>query len=127
MTVQQQLRDLLQRYCVRLSGQLEILDEVLSTGSSGGAALSAIAEAREMAHEMKGTAGSLGFPDISGAASALDDNLKLLVNQECISPAQLQVSKTLFVQLRKIARQAIPQMSKLYDADLSSPAARPDR
>jgi hypothetical protein len=61
----------------------------------------------------------LGFPDIAAAASALDDDLERLVEQSCISAAQLHFTKILFVRLRQIASQAIPQKSILYDADLS--------
>jgi hypothetical protein len=68
---------------------------------------------------MRGTAGSLGFPDIAAAAAALDDDLKRLVEQGCVSAAQLRVSKALFIQLRQIASQVTPQGSILYDADLS--------
>lgn len=124
MTVQQQVRDLLERYCARLFDQIEILDEMLSNPSGSGAPSSTILEAREITHEMRGTAGSLGFPDIAAAAAALDDDLKRLVEQGCVSAAQLHVSKALFVQLRQIASQATPQGSILYDADLSMLASR---
>jgi hypothetical protein len=45
MTVQQQVRDLLERYCARLFDQIEILDEMLSSPSGSGAPSSTIAEA----------------------------------------------------------------------------------
>jgi HPt (histidine-containing phosphotransfer) domain-containing protein len=119
MSVQRQVRNLLERYCERLFDQIEILDEVLSNKSNIGAPSSTITGAREITHEMRGTAGSLGFPDIAALASALDDDLKRLVEQDGISAAQLGVSKALFVELRRIASQANPQKSLLYDADLS--------
>jgi HPt (histidine-containing phosphotransfer) domain-containing protein len=119
MTVQQQVRNLLERYCERLFDQIKILDEVLSNKSNIGAPSSAITGAREITHEMRGTAGSLGFPDIAALGAALDDDLKRLVEQDRISAAQLHVSKALFVELRRIASQANPQKSLLHDADLS--------
>jgi hypothetical protein len=69
---------------------------------------------------MKGTSGSMGFPDVTAAASALDDHLKLLARQELVSQPQLQIAKELFVRLRKIANQVTPEKSKLYNADLSA-------
>jgi hypothetical protein len=57
---------------------------------------------------MRGTAGSLGFPDIAALTAALDDDLKRLVEQDRISAAQLHVSKALFVELRRIASQGKP-------------------
>ena len=42
MTVQQQVRDLLERYCARLFDQIEILDEMLSNPSGSGAPSSTI-------------------------------------------------------------------------------------
>jgi len=123
MTVQQQVRDILTRYCAKLPGQLEILDDALSNRSAVGAPSLTITEIWEITHEMRGTAGSLGFADISAAAAALDDNLKLLGKQDGVSAAELRVSKTLFARLREIASQATPQKSKLYDADLSMAAS----
>jgi hypothetical protein len=72
---------------------------------------------------MRGTSGSLGFSDISAAASALDNDLKLLATQDRVAQSQLQISKMLFARLRQIASQATPQKSTLYFADLSIPAS----
>jgi len=124
MTAQEQMRDLLRRYCTKLFGQLEILDQLLSQ-SCGIDAPSQVplTEAQNITHEMRGTSGSLGFSDISAAASALDNDLKLLATQDRVAQSQLQISKILFARLRKIASQATPQKSALYFADLSIPAS----
>lgn len=122
MTAQEQMRALLKRYCTKLFGQLEILDQLLSQ-SCGTQSSAPLAEAEDITHEMRGTSGSLGFPDISTAASALDKHLKLLATQDRVAQSELQISKTLFERLRKIASQATPQKSTLYDADFSTPAS----
>jgi hypothetical protein len=124
MTAQEQMRNLLTRYCTKLFGQLETLDQLLSQScdidTQGSVPL---AEAQNITHEMRGTSGSLGYSDIAVAASALDKHLQLLATQGGVGQAQLQISETLFAQLRKIASQATPQKSTLYDADFSTPAS----
>jgi HPt (histidine-containing phosphotransfer) domain-containing protein len=84
----------------------------------GAQSLTPIAQAQNITHQIIGTTGSMGFPDVAAAASALDDNLKqLAAGQQRVS--QSQVSKQLFARLQKIASQATPERSRLYDADLS--------
>lgn len=122
MIVHEQLRVILKRYCMNLFDQIEMLDQLMSQTCGIGAQSSAqIAEAQNITHQMKGTSGTMGFPDIAAAASALDDGLKLLAKRDRVSQPQLQVSKELFARLRKIASQVTPQASTLYDADLSPP------
>ena len=121
MTVQEQLRDLLKRYCTNLFDQVEMLEQLILRSCDVSAQSSApISKARDITHQMKGTSGSMGFPDLAAAASALDDHLKLLAKQERVSQLQLQISKELFVRLRKIASQITPQKSALFNADLSA-------
>jgi HPt (histidine-containing phosphotransfer) domain-containing protein len=123
VTVQEQMRDLLKRYCTKLFGQLEILEPLLSQSSNIDTQSSAmLARAQKITHEMKGTAGSLGYSDLAAAASALDDDLKLYAKQDRVPRPQLQISKELFARLRKIASQTTPQESALFDADLSRQA-----
>lgn len=122
MTVQDQLRDLLKRHCTSLLDQIETLDQLISQNGDTSVQSSApIAKAQNITHQMKGTSGSMGFLEVSSAASMLDDELKLLAKQDRISQPQLQFSKDLLVRLRKIASQATPQKSTLYDADLAPP------
>jgi HPt (histidine-containing phosphotransfer) domain-containing protein len=125
VTVQEQVRDLLKRYCAKLPGQIEILDQLLTHNCGVDVQWSApLARAEIITHEMKGTGGSLGFPDIAAAATALGDHLKLLAKQDRISEVQLQATKDLFAHLRKIASQPTAQKSALYDADLTPLASR---
>lgn len=125
MTVQEQMRDILKRYCLKLLDQIEILDRLLTqSGGIGNQCSATLASARIVTHEMKGTGGSLGFPDIAAAAAALDDDLRLLAKQDCISEHQLQVTKEAFAHLQAIASQLTPERSALYDADLSPLASR---
>jgi HPt (histidine-containing phosphotransfer) domain-containing protein len=121
MTVQQQMRDLLKRHCTNLLDQVEMVGQLLSQCCNVGTqSPTPIAKAQNITHQIIGTTGSMGFPDVAAAASALDDNLKLLAaKQQGASQSELQVSKQLFERLQKIASQATPEGSRLYDADLS--------
>jgi HPt (histidine-containing phosphotransfer) domain-containing protein len=121
MTVQEQMRDLLKRHCTNLLDQVEMVGQLLSQSCDVGAqSPTPIAKAQNITHQIIGTTGSMGFPDVAAAASALDDNLQLLAaDQHRVSQSQLQVSKQLFARLQKVASQATPERSRLYDADLS--------
>jgi HPt (histidine-containing phosphotransfer) domain-containing protein len=121
MTVQEQMRDLLKRHCANLLDQVEMVGQLLSQCCDVGTqSPTPIVQAQNITHQIIGTTGSMGFPDVAAAASALDDNLKLLAaKQQGASQSELQVSKQLFERLQKIASQATPERSRLYDADLS--------
>ena len=102
MTVQEQMRDILKRYCLKLLDQIEILDRLLTqSGGIGNQCSATLASARIVTHEMKGTGGSLGFPDIAAAAAALDDDLRLLAEQDCISEQPIAGHERAFAQLRR--------------------------
>ena len=71
-------------------------------------------------HQVKGAAGSIGFPEIGRAAAVLDENLKALQKQAGDVPQdQLRVCVELSGELQRLARGTTPEMSALYDADLS--------
>src|ERR1700737_1706066 len=102
MTLQEQMRDLLNRHCAYLLDQVETVGQLLSQCCDVGTqSPTPIAKAQNITHQTIGTTGSLGFPDVAPAASALDDNLKLLAaEQHGVSQSQLQVSKQLFERLQ---------------------------
>jgi hypothetical protein len=71
--------------------------------------------------QMKGTAGSMGFPGIGAAATALDESLKTLKKLPGpIAAAQMQLPLDQLAALQSITERTTPAMSKLYDADLSA-------
>ena len=119
MTVNEQFRDLLQRYCAGLPDRIELLDRLLALGCGVEGQASALTKAQNITHEMKGTGGSLGFPDISAAASVLDDNLKVLAKQSGVEKTEHLVAKELFARLKAIVAQATPRRSTLYNIGLS--------
>jgi hypothetical protein len=121
MTIEKHLLALLERYCTNLADQVGRVGQFLSQSCCADAqSLAAITEAQIITHQIWGTGGSMGFPDVTSAASALDENLKRLIKQPYgISTSQLQVSIELFARLQKISSETTPEKSTLYHADLS--------
>ncbi len=121
MTMQEQLRVLVERHLVNLAGQLATVTELLTANGEGETLPVAKAvEAEEITHQVKGTAGSMGFADIGTAASALDECLKVLRKSPGpITAAQLQPALELHAVLRRITEATTPNMSSLYNADVS--------
>jgi HPt (histidine-containing phosphotransfer) domain-containing protein len=90
------------------------------TDANGALPQSVIVEMEGLTHQLKGAAGSIGFPEIGRAAAILDDNLKVLQKQAGVVAAdQLRSCVQLMHELQRVAYGTTPQMSALYDADLS--------
>jgi HPt (histidine-containing phosphotransfer) domain-containing protein len=70
----QTYEDLIAHYVATLPKKLAALDRAIRSAREGDT--SGLAEAREFVHRMRGTAGSYGFPELSVAATSLDDALK---------------------------------------------------
>ncbi|HUU24076.1 MAG TPA: Hpt domain-containing protein [Methyloceanibacter sp.] len=121
MTMQEQLRVLIQRNCAKLVEQIVDVGRLLAQiEESGAVSEDLIAEAQGITHQMKGAAGSIGFGEMGAAATVLDENLKDLRKRAgAISPDQLQATRRLFVTLQSIGERTTPEMSTLYNADLS--------
>ncbi|HEY1956863.1 MAG TPA: Hpt domain-containing protein [Polyangiaceae bacterium] len=66
-------RQLVAEYIDSFGDKLAALERSMTAGKSGDAA--GLAEAREIAHRMHGTAGCYGFRELSAAAAELDDVL----------------------------------------------------
>ncbi len=119
MTMQEQLRALVERHLVSLVEQLATVTELL-TPKGDALPVAQVVEAQGITHQLKGTAGSMGFPDIGATASALDENLKILKKMTAPIPAaELQQALELLATLRRIVEGTTPAMSTLYNADLS--------
>ncbi len=75
---------------------------------------------RGFAHQIKGAGGSIGFGDVSRAATVLDDHLKSLVALGGdVTTSQIQTSIELIGALQGVARETTPESSTLFNADLS--------
>jgi HPt (histidine-containing phosphotransfer) domain-containing protein len=121
MTMQEQLRALIARNHAKLMQQLGVVSQLLAqTDASGALPQAVIAEMEGITHQMKGAAGSIGFPEISRAAAALDENLKALQKQHGAVPHdQLQTCVELLGALQRLARGTTPENSAHYNTDLS--------
>lgn len=119
--MQDQLRDLVRTHHVNLLAQIDKLGEMLTSLDAADAACAqAVAEAEGLCHQIKGAGGSIGFADVSRAATILDDHLKSLVaSGGDVTAAQIQTSIGLSDDLQRIARETTPESSTLYNADLS--------
>jgi len=121
MSMQERLRDLVERHHVNLVEQIATVGRLLTPPEDGSPLpLPRIIEAQGITHQMKGTAGSMGFPDVGAAAATLDESLKSLEKGPGpIAPGQLQAALDLMSTLCSIAAATTPEMSTLYNADLS--------
>jgi HPt (histidine-containing phosphotransfer) domain-containing protein len=119
--MQEQLRALIARNHAKLMQQLTVVHQLLAqTDANGALPQAVIAEMEGVTHQVKGAAGSIGFPEIGRAAAVLDENLKALQKQAGDVPQdQLRVCVELSGELQRLARGTTPEMSALYDADLS--------
>ena len=119
--MQEQLRALIARNHAKLMQQLTVVHQLLAQTDANGALPQAVlAEMEGVTHQVKGAAGSIGFPEIGRAAAVLDENLKALQKQAGAVPQdQLRVCVELSGKLQRLARGTTPEMSALYDADLS--------
>jgi HPt (histidine-containing phosphotransfer) domain-containing protein len=121
MTMQEQLRALVERNHVKLIQQVAAVAQLLGqTDADGALPQIVIAQMEGLTHQLKGAAGSIGFPQIGEVAAVLDDNLKALQKQAgAVAADQLRSCEQLMDELQRVAYGTTPQMSALYNADLS--------
>jgi len=119
--MQTQLRDLVRTHHVNLLTQIDRLSQMLAGIAAPDAGCAdAIAAAEGLAHQIKGASGSIGFADVSRAATVLDDHLKSLVALGGdVTADQIEASIALVGELQRIATNTTPESSTLYNADLS--------
>lgn len=121
MTIEDRLRTLIRMHHANFALQLVAVDQLLSCLDQDGCLDSRhIAEAQHLTHQMKGAAGSMGFADVGAVVSELDESLTALKAIEGpLSAAQIRRSRELLAQLQCIAAETTPEMSSLYNANLS--------
>jgi HPt (histidine-containing phosphotransfer) domain-containing protein len=120
-SLQEQLRTLLRGHHGNLLTQIDRLGQMLSSLCAQSACDPAsVVEAEGLAHQIKGAGGSIGFAEISGLATVLDDYLKDMVKLGAeVTPGQMRPCLGLFEELQRTAAQTTPESSTLYNADLS--------
>jgi len=121
MSIEEELRTLIERNYVKLLDQLASLTRLLDARDQGGGlGHGPIIEAQGLTHQMKGAAGTIGFGAMGAAAAALDESLRMLAAQGSSIPAdQLKRPLALLGALQRAAEETAPENSSLYEADLS--------
>lgn len=121
MTMQDQLRALIERHCLTIRDYVDHvgdnLDEMVAERAD---ARLAYERAVELAHQIKGTSGSIGFYELSRLAALFGDYLQTLYPVH--GAAALDRGGELmhlFAEMHRLAHAIRPQDSTLYDADLS--------
>jgi len=121
MTLQEELRTLIERSHANFLEQIATVGRLLRQHDADGAlSPDGINEAQAITHQLKGTAGSMGFQSVGAAASALDESLKSLKKQSVpVAAQQLLTALDLWTALQRIGDMTTPEMSTLYEVDLS--------
>jgi HPt (histidine-containing phosphotransfer) domain-containing protein len=115
--VREKLNLLLEKHCVTIKKNVELLGEHLSRAQQDGVASAqeALREANALAHQLKGSSGTAGFHDICVAATALYDHLKG-ISEHDDAPFREGVRQAieLYARLSRASKAATPQSSTLY-------------
>ena len=117
-----ELRRLIERHCRSLK---KLADEVglhLALIANGGAVRRAeLDRVLDVAHQINGSSGSIGFIEISESAADLEDQLKMLSNldPEHSADSLILAAMASFERLRRLVDNLTPQQSALFDIDLS--------
>lgn len=122
--VRDQLRALIERHCVTLRGHVEIIGRNLAHMSESSTRKpEALAEAESLAHQLKGSSGSIGFPQVSAAATALDEHLKqLCAAGGTVTAWEKDRLCSLYEELRNVTAAISPESSTLYALSVSGDA-----
>ena len=121
MTAQDQLRALLRKHCGTIN---ELVDRMAGLSAqlsdASGDPTTLVAEIRDIAHQVKGSSGSIGFSGISEAAAQLHSQLQHLIQGgNHLESSDWQTSLSLISELQRLAKDATPERSTLYNVDLS--------
>jgi HPt (histidine-containing phosphotransfer) domain-containing protein len=117
--MQERLNILLEKHCETIKGSVTALGRLLADLSAGTSSdpLAEVEAAEALAHQLKGSSGTAGFQDISRAATALDDYLKLLCREGPAGVANgIVEAMSLYRTLERIADNTTPNSSRLYHA-----------
>jgi chemotaxis protein histidine kinase CheA len=126
MTLEERLRSLLESHCVTINDQVDAIGRLLRQMTEPRAVQTAsIRNALDITHHIKGASGSMGYQELSTKAAALEQSLQNLDRQVGqITAAKLQITLDLLDALERIARSTTPEMSALYNADLTGLAEK---
>jgi two-component system OmpR family response regulator len=119
-TALDQLRQLVTGHHQRLLGSVEEVGSLVAAAVAGADTGQAIRRAVEITHQISGSAGSIGFPEVSRAAAALETYLRPIdTTPTGATPDRLKEAARLFGGMDRAAKQTSPETSTLYNVDLS--------
>ncbi|HKJ60844.1 MAG TPA: Hpt domain-containing protein [Hyphomicrobiales bacterium] len=113
--MQNELRVLIERHCTTIRQYTDLIGGYLEEGLCDfPASYRALIEAEKIAHQLKGSSGSIGFADVSAAATRLDEQLKILCGEENhLSQHEREKTAGLFQVLAEVSRTLTPNQSSL--------------
>ena len=115
LAMQEKLNQLLEKHCVTIKNNVELLGAYLKRAREEDDLLQALNDAAALAHQLKGSSGTAGFHDICVAATALNGHLsELTARGEAHSHQDLQRVIELYDKLSSVSQAAHPQSSALY-------------
>jgi HPt (histidine-containing phosphotransfer) domain-containing protein len=117
--MQDRLNILLEKHCETIKGSVTALGRLLADLSAGTSSdpIAEVEAAEALAHQLKGSSGTAGFHEVSKAATALDDHLKVLCRSEPVAVAGgIGEAMSLYQTLERIAQNTTPNSSRLYHA-----------
>ena len=117
MTFKEEVCALIERHGVWLDENVEKIAQSLDRcAMPDGGASSPLREALNIAHQITGTSGSIGYPHISAAAAELEESLSQILasGSEVISDARGDDLRAQVDRLRSLAASTSPAQSELY-------------
>ncbi len=121
MTAQEQLRALLRRHHGTIVEQAETVARHFSQGMQDPLSMGRhVTCMLDIAHQIKGSSGSMGFREVSAAAAALETQLKALRGEGSVmGREETRAVEGLISDFKRLANEAVPERSALYSVDIS--------
>jgi HPt (histidine-containing phosphotransfer) domain-containing protein len=117
--MQEKLNRLIEKHCASIKHTVSQVGGLLAQIRDGAASapLDSVCEAEALAHQLKGSTGTVGFREVCEAATALDDHLKILCRADSEAVINgIGDTMLLFDRLSAIVSTITPSASTLYKA-----------
>ncbi|MCW5695312.1 MAG: Hpt domain-containing protein [Bauldia sp.] len=110
------LQALIERHCATLRANTELIGQLIGSmaGPDGG---TAARQALDLAHQVAGAGGSIGFRAVSTAARAVEQELKRAIQAPAASSRAALIVR--FQTLRETVAAVRPEESSLYKLDFA--------
>jgi HPt (histidine-containing phosphotransfer) domain-containing protein len=121
MSAAEQLKEILERHCASLPGEITSASTKFSKAILAPAHYGDMArEVTEIVHRINGSSGSLGFRRLSSAADKFESALnESLVAGVCPDEAEIRRLHDLLSEMQSLGQQTQPKDSHLFGIDVS--------